>query len=233
MLEEDPELGGGLERDRLLVASQRCRAPIMRAPTGPWQEPEWPGRVRRGLGLLVLDGLLLRRVGLDGRFGAELLGTRDLLRPWQRADAVASVPRRSRWRVLEPSRIAVLDISFALEIAAFPEIHGQIVARALQRSRQLAVNMAIVHQPKVEVRLHMLLWYLADRWGMNRPGGAFVPLPLTHAMFSDLVAARRPTVSAALGILQRSGTVSRTKEGWLLHGSPPSELLAVSPVAAD
>src|SRR3954465_3380335 len=36
-----------------------------------------------GFGLLVLEGVLVRRVGVEGRFGAELLATGDLLRPWQ------------------------------------------------------------------------------------------------------------------------------------------------------
>jgi CRP-like cAMP-binding protein len=43
-----------------------------------------PDRARGGYGLLVLEGLLLRRVGIEGRYGAELLGPGDLLRPWQR-----------------------------------------------------------------------------------------------------------------------------------------------------
>jgi CRP-like cAMP-binding protein len=201
----------------------------MRIPAGPWREPEWPRQVRSGLGLLVLDGLLLRRVGLDGRFGAELLATGDLLRPWQREDALASVPQRSRWRVLEPCGVAVLDVGFAKKTGGFPEIHGQIVARALQRSRQLAVNIAIVQQPKVQVRLHMLFWHLADRWGTVRADAALLPLPVTHAILADMVAASRPTVSAALSALERSGTVSHTEAGWLLHGSPPGELLTVFP----
>ena len=54
--------------------------------------------VRAGLGLLVLDGLLIRRIELAGRFAAELLGPGDLLRPWQEDDEVASVSRTSGWR---------------------------------------------------------------------------------------------------------------------------------------
>jgi CRP-like cAMP-binding protein len=230
VLEEDRELGAGLEEERLLMAKPRCRARLMRIPEGAWLQPEWPQRVRNGLGLLVLDGLLLRRVGLDGRFGAELLASGDVLRPWQGEDAWASVPRRSEWRVLEACRVAVLDVGFARAIGAFPEIHGQIVARTLQRSRRIAVNMAIIHQPKVEVRLHMLLWHLADRWGIVRADGALLALPITHAMLADMVAASRPTVSAALRSLEQSGALSHPKDGWLLHGSPPGELLAVVPI---
>jgi CRP-like cAMP-binding protein len=133
--------------------------------------------------------------------------------------------------VLESSRIAVLDLGFAHQIAPFPEIHAQVVARALRRSRQLAVNMAIVHEPRVETRLHMLLWHLAHRWGTIRPNGAFVPLRLTHAVLADHVAARRPTVSAGLGVLEKSRLVSHERDGWLLHGPPPGELEAVAPIS--
>ncbi len=126
----------------------------------------------------------------------------------------------------------MLDIGFASKMAAFPEIYAQIVARALRRSRQLAVSMAIVHQPKVNVRLHMMFWHLADRWGTMRSDGAFVPLPLTHALLAELVAARRPTVSASLGSLERSGKVIPVEGGWMLHGDPPGELDAVAPPLA-
>jgi CRP-like cAMP-binding protein len=224
VLEEDPDLGDGLDPARRTLATGRCRAALMRLPEGPWREPTWPDPIRRGLGLLVLEGLLLREVGLRGRSGAELLGVGDLLRPWQREDATASLSRRSGWRVLATTRIAVLDVGFTQRTAAFPEIHSQAVARALRRSRQLAVNMAIVHQRKVEARIHMLLWHLADRWGTMRPDGAFLPLGLTHAQLAELTAARRPTVTAALASLERSGAVARDEEGWLLRGTPPREL---------
>jgi CRP/FNR family cyclic AMP-dependent transcriptional regulator len=81
--------------------------------------------------------------------------------------------------------------------------------------------MAIVHQARVDVRLHMLLWHLAGRWGRVRSDGIVVPLRLTHSVLSDLVAARRPTVTSALSQLARQGVVSAIREGWLLSGNPP------------
>ena len=186
------------------------------------------GVVATRAGLLLLDGLLLRRVGLDGRFGAELIGAGDLLRPWQREDAVVSLRRQWDWRVLKPTRIAVLDLEFAERVVLLPEITGVLLGRALRRARHYAVNMAIIHQPRVVDRLHILLWHLADRWGTVRPDGIFVPLTLTHTTLAELVAARRPTVSTAISELQRTGALSRTARGWLLHGEPPGELLEVS-----
>lgn len=227
LLELDEELGEDLDEERLRGAVEHAQVATVALPRGPWEPPQWPAALRQGAGLLVLEGLLLRRVGVDGRFGAELLAAGDLLRPWQREDAVTSVPRRSGWQVLQHCRLALLDLELGRRLAPYPEVHARLIGRALRRSRHLAVNIAIVHQPRVESRLHMLMWHLADRWGIVRGDGVLVPVKLTHAILSELIAARRPTVSAALGSLERSGAVSRTRDGWLLHGSPPGELEAV------
>ena len=101
---------------------------------------------------------------------------------------------------------------------------GSLIARAISRSRHFAVNMAIVQQPKVEARLHMLLWHLADRWGTVTRDGVFLPVRLTQTVLAALVAAQRPTVSSALATLERDHRVTRTNRGWLLHGAPPGEL---------
>jgi hypothetical protein len=73
----------------------------------------------------------------------------------------------------------------------------------------------------------MLFWELADRWGKVRQDGVHVPLQLTHAMLSDLVAARRPTVTKALGELAQRSAVIWTGRDWLFPGDPPSELADV------
>lgn len=226
VLEEDPELGNGLGAAQIAAANDAARAAIVALAPGDWHQPPWPDHVTAGLGLLVLEGLLLRSVRLGERVGVELLSTGDLLRPWQREDDAASIPRQHRWQVLEPSRLAVLDVDFVERVSRFPQIAGQVTGRAMRRSRAFAVNMAIVQQPRVEARLRMLLWHLSDRWGIVRPDGVFVPLRLTQTVLAELVAARRPTVSAAIGVLERDGQLTRTAEGWLLHGSPPGELEA-------
>ncbi|HVR04883.1 MAG TPA: helix-turn-helix domain-containing protein, partial [Solirubrobacteraceae bacterium] len=92
------------------------------------------------------------------------------------------------------------------------------------RSRNLGIVMAIVHQPRVDVRLRSLLWHLAGRWGQVRANGVLLPLRLTHAVLADMIAARRPTVSSALAELARRGLLEQTADGWLLSGAPPREL---------
>jgi CRP-like cAMP-binding protein len=219
VLEEDPELGENLSPQELSAASEHALAEATEVTTE--LPASWPASVREGLGLLVLDGLLLRRVGLDGRFGAELLGPGDLLRPWQNEESASSIPHTAGWRVLRRGRVALLDIDFARRIVAYPSVQGQLVARAIRRSRYLTISIAIMHHPKVETRLHLLLWHLADRWGTVRPDGVLLPVKLTHMVLSELIGARRPTVSAALGAIERDGRISRNGAGWLLHGAPP------------
>ena len=192
-------------------------------PRGRWAIPDamtLPG----GIGLLVLDGLLLRRVGVDGRFGAEILGEGDLLKP--RLDAGATSLSVTRgWRVLAPLRLAVLDADAARRCAEHPELIGTFVDRSLDRVRNLQILMAIVHHARVNVRVHTLLWHLADRWGRVRSEGILLPLSITHSVLADMVAARRPTVTTSLSELTRLDLVRPVDGGWLLRGERPGELL--------
>ena len=119
----------------------------------------------------------------------------------------------------------LLDAEFARRcIGRYPELASPLVGRAMQRARNLAVNMAIVHQARVDVRLHMLLWHLAGRWGRVRSEGTVLRMRLTHSVLADLVAARRPTVTSAISELVRGGLVRASGDEWLLLGEPPSEL---------
>jgi hypothetical protein len=190
---------------------------------------EWdPGDRHRepdGFGQLVLSGFLVRRVGRGGRFGAELLGPGDLLRPWQTIGPVATQPFEPLWSVVTPIEVALLDAAFARRAAPFPEVAVALVDRAMLRSRQLAMTMAIVQQPRVDRRLHWLFWQLADRWGRTGRDGITVEVPLTHALLGELVAARRPSVTTALAGLAAEGRVSRDGRSWLLRGGPPSDLV--------
>jgi CRP-like cAMP-binding protein len=230
ILLEDPELEEHLSPERRLAARRDCIARVINVRPGEWQVEHERLRMRFGIGLLVLDGLLTRRVGVEGRFGAELLGAGDLLRPWQREDADTLLPRAGSWAVLRACRMAVLDGGFTLRLARYPEVTSALFARAVSRSRHLAVNMAIVHQPRIDVRLHMLFWQLADRWGTVHPEGVRVPLRLTHGVLSELVAARRPTVSKALGELAAREMVTWEGESWLLAAPPPAELGEVATI---
>jgi hypothetical protein len=61
-----------------------------------------------------------------------------------------------------------------------------------------------------------LMWAFADRWGRVTPEGIVIRLRLTHATLAELAGASRPSVSTALGRLERTGRLRRTPTGWLL-----------------
>jgi CRP/FNR family cyclic AMP-dependent transcriptional regulator len=229
VLAEDADLAEALSPTQRSDATEHCLAPAIDLPRGRW-DGQRIDMTPAGIGLLVLRGLLIRRVSIEAGFGAELLGQGDLLRPWQGEGAQSTLSRSSGWRVLEDARIAVLDRYAAVRLARYPELTGRLVAKALERSRNLAAATAIATHTRIEVRLHMLFWHLADRWGRVRPAGVIVPLRLTHAILADLVSARRPTVSTGLSALARQGLVERVGREWLLRGDPPSELLELQSV---
>jgi hypothetical protein len=226
VVREDPELAEAIEPARRAQAEDALVAREVRIPAGAWVGR--PMSFDDGIGLLVLEGVMLHRVGIDGRFGAELVGEGDVLRAVSQDIDNPTLPLTVEWLILEPARAAVLDERFVRQLARFPQVAGKLFARSVMRSRQLAVNMAIVHQARVDVRLHLLFWQLAGRWGRVRSDGVVVPLRLTHTVLADLVAARRPTVTSALSDLSRRGLVRAVTDGWLLAGPPPAH--GMSPV---
>ncbi|HEY2601743.1 MAG TPA: Crp/Fnr family transcriptional regulator [Thermoleophilaceae bacterium] len=177
----------------------------------------------------MLDGVLSRGVTIQGRRSAELLGPGDVLRPAASDTLDSSVDFRIVWEVLEPTRIALLDDGFAEAVAPWPELTAAIMDRIMRRSHALAFHLAVSHLKLVEMRLLVILWYYADRWGRVTPGGVLLPLRMTHSLLARIVGARRPSVSTALGRLQERGLVERTSNGqWLLLGAPPRELAEVA-----
>jgi CRP/FNR family transcriptional regulator, cyclic AMP receptor protein len=228
VLREDAELAYAVAPERRQEAIDFCTATEIRLSAGHGGSETSP--LRDGIGILVLSGLLIRRVGIDGRFGAELLGEGDLLRPWQFETDSPTLALQLGWSIVEPTRLVLLDEEFARRcISRYPELASPLVGRAMQRVRNLAVNMAIVHQARVDARLHMLLWHLAGRWGRVRSEGTVLRMRLTHAVLADLVAARRPTVTSAISELVRGGLVRTSGDEWILLGEPPIELAKLGP----
>jgi CRP-like cAMP-binding protein len=223
LLGVDPDLGGSLAGERREAATAVARARVARLGKGSWNPAELAPEIGEGFGLLVLSGFLVRRVGREGHSGAELLGAGDLLRPWQTLGPTASRPFEPSWQAIAPVELAVLDAAFARRVAPFPEVAARLIDRAMLRSRHLAHELAIVGQRRVERRLEMLFWQVADRWGVRTRDGVRVEVPLTHALLAELVAARRPSVSTGLGQLAEAGTVTRDGGAWLLTGPAAPE----------
>lgn len=233
VLDEDPDLHDRLPESERLRAAAEALARVQLLDLGVWDEPDAPGEHHDGFGLLVLEGMLARRVTL-GRFDCtELLGQGDLLRPWSFAGSFASVPSRVTWNVVQPVRIATLDRRFALSVAQWPELSAGLMDRIVQRSRWLAFQLAVCHVVRVDTRLLLMMWHFADRWGRMTRDGARIELPVTHSVLASVVGARRPSVTTALGRLQEQGLIERLPDGaWLLHGSPPEDYARLEAEAA-
>jgi len=89
------------------------------------------------------------------------------------------------------------------------------------------VPRPILSQPRLEVRLVLLLWHFAARWGRVEPAGIRLCLPLTHRLLGHLVAAERPSVSHALKRLEDSGLVTGSTIDLHLNGSLEGHLDAL------
>jgi len=192
---------------------------VLRVGVGPWEppldEPE-PGH----LGLLVVEGLMLRRLHAGGAVSVELLNHGDLLWPWLE-DSASFVS--ASWECLDIVQIAVLEPRLARAIGQFPPLVEDLIERALRRSRSMAVSAALSAQRRIEDRLLLVFWHLAERWGERDEHGVRLRLRLSHATIADLVAARRPSVTTALGKLERDGLlVRRATDDWVLRGDPPA-----------
>jgi hypothetical protein len=224
-VDADPDLADLLDEAELSRARRQALTHERRLSPGDWDASRAIETDKHHRGFLVIDGLLTRDVTVLGRDCVELLGAGDVLRPWRWDDEGSHVHAEIGWAVLEPTRLAVLDHGLVERMNPWPQLGVELFARGTRRAHHLAVALAIAHHRRVDDRLVLTLWHLAERWGRVGPEGIAVPLPLSHQRLADLVGAHRPSVTKAMGELARAGTLSRRKDGvWLLHGSPPAEL---------
>ena len=222
LLDLDLDLAEELDIGMRLAARASVTATTFEADPGQLQLAEWLALASPGPGLLVLDGVIAANVQVGDRTTAELVGPGDLLQPWNYADA--ELVCEIGWRALLPARIAVLDASFARRAQQWPQITAALLRRAGERTRRLQVQRAIASQPRLDVRLVLLMWHLAARFGKVEPGGIRLPLPLTHELLGRLISAERPSVSHALARLAHTGLLSGQRDDWHLHGSVEQHL---------
>jgi hypothetical protein len=136
-------------RDRALHAS---RTRVLHVGRGEWDARRDAQEVRGGHGLLVLSGVLVRRVGITDHIGAELLGPGDLLRPLEHDGEQATLPFEATWNVLEALRLAILDHRWSLRMCQYPDVGIALTARAMRRSRRLANTLVIASHPRLDER---------------------------------------------------------------------------------
>jgi CRP/FNR family cyclic AMP-dependent transcriptional regulator len=225
IIDADPDLGELLDPSEREQARRETVTRVRRLSPGKWVALEALEPDTHHQGFLVVDGLLSREVEVLGRRCVELIGDADVLRPWGWDPTGSHVSAEVDWVVLEPTRMAVLDHALVLQMNPWPQIGLELFARGTRRAHWLAVSLAISHHPRVDDRLLLTLWQVAERWGRVRPDGISVPLPLSHERLATLVGAHRPAVTTAVGELTRAGLLSRGGDRcWVLHGEPPDEI---------
>jgi CRP/FNR family cyclic AMP-dependent transcriptional regulator len=225
IVDADSDLADLLEPAEVERARREAITRVRRLSPGRWDAR---GALEAGThhrGFLIVDGLLSREVEVLGRRCVELIGHADVLRPWTWDADGSHVKAEVGWMVLEPTKLAVLDHRLVARMNPWPKLGEELFSRGTRRAHSLAVALAISHHPRVDDRLMLTLWHLAERWGRVRPDGIALPLPLSHERLATLVGAHRPTVTTAMGDLARAGSISRGDDQvWILHGSPPDEL---------
>ncbi len=223
LLDLDGDLADEFDVRMRIVARTAVAAVTFDIDAGELPMAEWLAAAVPGPGLLLLDGVIAVSVRVGDRIATELVGSGDLLQ--QRCTEYDELLEcEVQWRALLPSRFAVLDGAFAQRVQPWPQITSALLRRAGRRAHNLDVHRAIAAQPRLEVRLALLLWHLAARWGKVEPGGIRLQLPLTHQLLGRLVGAERPSVSHALARLAQAELITGHGQEWHLHGSLDAHL---------
>jgi CRP-like cAMP-binding protein len=231
LLDADPDLADAVDVDDLLHARAALVATTIELEAGPWDPA---GLAEVALGLLVIDGVILREVVAGDVVAVEMLGPGDVLVPAADSSVGDFVASEVRWCVRVTSQLALLRPELVQRLSDWPGVLGVIVRRMAERSARQAVMQAICHHPRVDDRLRGLFWHLANRWGRVTPGGVVLPLRLTHDSLARLVGAQRPTVSTALKSLQDAGEVTRRRDGaWVLLPESQERLEKLQQRVAD
>lgn len=223
LLDLDDDLAEELEVRLRFSARQQATVRLLDAEVGQCDLSSWFATVGAGPGLLIVDGLFAVDTRVAGRTTTELLGVGDLLQPPTPHDDEI-VERETEWRALFPSRLALLDDEFAARVQSWPRLVNALYRRAERRSAELDVLRAITSHPRLEVRLVLLLWHLASRWGRVETAGLRLQLPLTHRLIGQLVGAERPSVTHALRRLTDAGIITGAACDWHLHGTVETHL---------
>ncbi|HEY5316781.1 MAG TPA: Crp/Fnr family transcriptional regulator [Solirubrobacteraceae bacterium] len=229
VLDEDPDIGRYLSGRALTLASSAAVAPLLRVAPGPTSFLIDESATHAHLGLLMLDGLIVRHL-IFGQIGAnDFLGPGDLLRPWlSRGDSSEVV--HVTWEALGPTRLAALDQDFANRTRAWPEIATALLDRAAERSDSQALQAALHQTRRVEDRVLLALWHFAGRWGQVGPEGRIVSLRnITRELLARFVGARRQSVSTAIGNLMATGAIRRLPDGSLVLPREPPQLEHIAP----
>jgi CRP-like cAMP-binding protein len=192
-----------------LDAARRAAVGVAeRIDAGPWTPA-----FEDALGGILREGVLLRTCDFGHASTAVLAGPGDLL---------LEPAEPGAWRALQPVTILWLGSTFERAAQRWPALTRSLLRLAQEGNERAMALQAIAQLQRVDERILALLWHLAERWGRVTHDGVVLELRLQHRVLADLVGARRPSVTTALGALAAQGSVvRRTGGGWLLRGEEP------------
>lgn len=223
LLQVDEHLAAAIPKEDRALAAHNLVVPAMRLEPGRAVRLENdPGRG----GMLLVDGFMTRDVEYAGQRSRELLGTGDLLRPWDLERDYHPPFSDAGFTVMEPTTLALLDDHFLRFGARWPMLVDELLQRATQRSRWLAIRLAIGGLTRIDERVLLFLWHAAGRWGQVTPDGIALRFCLTHEAIGELIGAERPSVTTAVSRLRREGRLicrrERAGTAFILVGDPPA-----------
>lgn len=217
LLDVDPELGSGLEGDQLAEARDHAVVAAVMLPPGAWALDQLAAaRGVRGEvhGFLVVDGVVIARAALVRRVSGRLIFAGAVV--LVDAGEEASISVQWGWSAVTRTRLAVLDDRLLMIGARWPRLLAALLRRAAHQNLQALLHQAISQLPRVEDRLLALMWSIADRRGIVRGDGVYVPLPVTHQALAQMIGAQRPTVTLGLARLAEEDLLRPEKGGWVI-----------------
>jgi CRP/FNR family transcriptional regulator, cyclic AMP receptor protein len=180
---------------------------------------------------MVVDGLVLRELLLNGSTATELLGPCDIVAAVPGEDAL--LQSDVHWSVPDTAQIVILDDRLLQILRAWPGVGRVLLDRCAKREARLSMHRAIAQLPRVDQRLLAFFAHLSERVGRVASAGVVMPLHLTHETLGRLIGARRPTVSLALKDLAADAMLERRSAGsWLLRYEAFERLGSTSAIPA-
>ncbi|HET6868357.1 MAG TPA: Crp/Fnr family transcriptional regulator, partial [Solirubrobacteraceae bacterium] len=219
LLEVNPDLARDLSSEEMRQALGALVVPAVRIHGGRLEFEVCANDKRvvgSLIGLLVIDGVVVREMMLGPHVSAQLCGPGDLLELRSARDQ-RCFPALATISVPGTAVLALLDDRVLAASRRWPRLAGRLLAQALGQIGDAGAHQTISQLPRVEDRLLALFWHLADRWGRVLPDGVRIDLPLTHETIGRLIGARRPTVTLGLRALRTEGFLERHDDAaWLL-----------------
>jgi CRP-like cAMP-binding protein len=227
LLDVEPHFGRFLPADGFDEAARELLVPVRTVPRGPHDVRallEHAG----AFGAVVLEGILFQRFQVADQVALLLLGPGDVVSLTSASDSTLLAD--SELRAAVPSKLGVLASEVMVAARRWPQLAAGLYVRASEQLDRMAAQLVICQIPRVGERLLALMWLLAESWGHVTTSGTRLPISLTHDALGEMVGARRPTVTLALGELIEQGAILRQDRGWLLVAPPPQPAADIPPI---